>query len=171
MRIHAIVRLGKRIFFTQNQPFFSPIRPIPVLEERLFLQRLGTSGKQSLSNSSTQKITAVFVVVEPEADRGPVLITVEYRIDPASAEDFARAMRDVRRTRLRDGAFRWDLLSDPADPGRYVESFMVESWVEHLRQHERVTVSDREVEERARRHHRGPGPPVVSHFIAKDLPR
>jgi len=114
---------------------------------------------------------APMVVEEPEGDRGPVLITVEYRIDPAADADFARAMRDVRRTRLRDGAFRWDLLSDPADPGRYVESFMVESWVEHLRQHERVTVSDREVEERARRHHRGPGPPVVSHFIAKDLPR
>jgi MFS family permease len=114
---------------------------------------------------------APIVVEQPESDRGPVLITVEYRIDPAAADDFARAMRDVRRTRLRDGAFRWDLLSDPADPGRYVESFMVESWVEHLRQHERVTISDREIEERARRYHRGPGPPSVSHFIARDLPR
>jgi len=114
---------------------------------------------------------APIVVAEPEGDRGPVLVTVEYRIDPAMSHDFARAMRDVRRTRLRDGAFRWDLLSDPADPGRYVESFMVESWLEHLRQHERVTVSDREVEERARRYHKGPGPPSVSHFIARELPR
>jgi MFS family permease len=114
---------------------------------------------------------APFVAGEPEADRGPVLITVEYRIDPASAEDFARAMRDVRRIRLRDGAFRWDLLSDPADPGRYVESFLVESWIEHLRQHERITVADREIEERARRYQRGPGPPVVSHFIGRELPR
>ncbi len=108
---------------------------------------------------------------EPDPDRGPVLVTVEYRIDPAAAEDFARAMRDVRRTRLRDGAFRWDLLSDPADPGRYVESFLVESWIEHLRQHERITVADRETEERARRYHRGPGPPVVSHFIGRELPQ
>src|SRR5262245_11720231 len=114
---------------------------------------------------------APIVLAEPEGDRGPVLVTVEYRIDPEMAHEFAIAMRDVRRTRLRDGAFRWDLLSDPADPGRYVESFMVESWIEHLRQHERVTVSDREVEERARRYHKGPGPPSVSHFIARDLPR
>ncbi|OLC56073.1 MAG: hypothetical protein AUH92_00835 [Acidobacteria bacterium 13_1_40CM_4_69_4] len=114
---------------------------------------------------------APVVAGEPQGDRGPVLITVDYRIDPASIEDFARAMRDVRRIRLRDGAFRWDLLSDPGDPGRYVESFLVESWIEHLRQHERITVADREVEERARRYHLGPGPPAVCHFIARDLPR
>jgi len=114
---------------------------------------------------------APVVAAEPEGDRGPVLITVEYRIDPARAEDFARAMRDVRRIRLRDGAFRWDLLSDPGDPGRYVESFLVESWIEHMRQHERITVADREVEERARCYHLGPAPPAVSHFIARELPR
>ena len=100
-----------------------------------------------------------------------MLITVEYRVDPNRAEDFSRAMRAVRRIRLRDGAFRWDLLSDPGDPGRYVESFLVESWIEHLRQHERVTVADREVEDHARRYHLGPGPPVVSHFVSRDLPR
>jgi len=114
---------------------------------------------------------APVVAAEPEGDRGPVLITVEYRVDPARAEDFARAMRDVRRIRLRDGAFRWDLLSDPGDPGRYVESFLVESWIEHMRQHERITVADREVEERARLYHLGPAPPAVSHFIARELPR
>ncbi len=100
-----------------------------------------------------------------------MLITVEYRIDPGAVDEFARAMRDVRRIRLRDGAFRWDLLSDPADPGRYVESFLVESWVEHMRQHERITLADRAIEERARRYHKGPGPPVVSHFIARELRR
>jgi predicted MFS family arabinose efflux permease len=114
---------------------------------------------------------APVVAGEPDGDRGPVLITVEYRIDPGMADEFARAMRDVRRIRLRDGAFRWDLLSDPADPGRYIESFLVESWVEHMRQHERITLTDRAIEERARRHHKGPGPPVVSHFIARELPR
>ena len=114
---------------------------------------------------------APMVVGERDADHGPVLITVEYRVDPDRAEDFSRAMRDVRRIRLRDGAFRWDLLSDPADPGRYVESFLVESWIEHLRQHERVTVADREVEDRARLYHLGPGLPVVSHFVSRDLPR
>jgi MFS family permease/quinol monooxygenase YgiN len=106
------------------------------------------------------------VIVEPSAEHGPVLVVVEYHIDPAQAADFARAMQEVRLERLRDGAMRWDLFQDPADPQRYVETVMVESWVEHLRQHERVTLADRGAEARARALHIGPTPPTVSHLIA-----
>jgi MFS family permease len=106
------------------------------------------------------------VTVEPPAEHGPVLVTVEYRIDPMQAVDFTRAMRQVRLERLRDGAMRWGLFHDPADPARYVETFLVESWVEHLRQHERVTLADREAEVRARSLHTGPTPLTVSHLIA-----
>jgi hypothetical protein len=74
-------------------------------------------------------------------------------------------MQAVRRQRLRDGAFRSGLYTDPADPNRYVETFVVESWAEHLRQHERVTVSDRVAEDRARAFHIGDAPPATSHFI------
>jgi hypothetical protein len=72
----------------------------------------------------------------------------------------------VRLNRLRDGAMRWGLFQDMAAPGRWLETFVVESWVEHLRQHERMTVADREAEERARAFHVGPGPALVSHYIA-----
>jgi predicted MFS family arabinose efflux permease len=106
------------------------------------------------------------VTIEPAAEHGPVLVTVEYRIDPVHAGDFARAMREVRLERLRDGALRWELFQDPADPQRHVETFLVESWVEHLRQHERVTLADREAEARARALHRGPTPVAVSHLVA-----
>jgi hypothetical protein len=106
------------------------------------------------------------VTVEPPAEHGPVLVTVEYRIDPTQAVDFTRAMRRVRLERLRDGAMRWELYHDPADPARHVETFLVESWVEHLRQHERVTIADREAEMRARSLHIGPSPLAVSHLIA-----
>jgi hypothetical protein len=68
--------------------------------------------------------------------------------------------------RLWDGALRCELFQDPADPQRYLETFLVESWVEHLRQHERVTLSDREAEARARALHRGPTPVAVSHLAA-----
>jgi MFS family permease len=108
---------------------------------------------------------------DPEGERGPVLVRVEYRVDPAAEDEFLEAMRDVRRLRLRDGAYRWDLLVDPAVQGRHIESFMIDSWMEHLRQHERFTERDHAVEERARRCHSGPLPPIVSHFIARDLPR
>ena len=81
------------------------------------------------------------------------------------AHDFAAAMRGVRVLRLRDGAYRWGLYNDSAVPTRFVETFVVESWAEHLRQHERVTVADREVERTVRAFHTGATPPTITHLI------
>jgi len=96
---------------------------------------------------------------------GPVLVTVDYRIDPARADDFLEAMQDLGRVRRRDGAELWEVFRDAADPARFVETFTAESWVEHLRQHARVTVSDRVLRDVARSFHVGAEPPVVTHLI------
>ena len=74
-------------------------------------------------------------------------------------------MRGLRMLRLRDGAYRWGLYNDSAVPTRFVETFVVESWAEHLRQHERVTVADREVERTALAFHIGTTPPTITHLI------
>jgi transmembrane secretion effector len=110
------------------------------------------------------------VVIAPQPEEGPVLVLVEYRIDPRRAHEFALAMRDVRLERLRDGASHWGLFRDPANPVRYVEAFTVASWVEHLRQHERVTMADRAAEARAYAFHIGETPLVISHLVAEHLP-
>ncbi|HET7912725.1 MAG TPA: MFS transporter, partial [Pseudolabrys sp.] len=103
--------------------------------------------------------------MQPAPDAGPVLITVEYIIDAARADEFLRVMRAVRTLRLRDGAYRWGLYSDSSAPTRFVEAFVVESWAEHLRQHSRVTVADKDVWQIALAFHVGPTPPSVSHLI------
>ena len=105
-----------------------------------------------------------------ELERGPALVTVEYSIDPAEARTFAAAMDRLRNIRLRDGAIRWGLWADTAVPGRYLESFVVQSWLEHLRQHERVTAADIEVQKVALAFHRGADPPHVSHFLREEVP-
>jgi len=105
------------------------------------------------------------VVIKLQPEDGPVLVTVEYLIDPERSPDFKSAMRALGRVRRRDGAMRWGLFSDTANPGRFFETFLVESWTEHLRQHERVTVADREVENQARSFQIGGKPPIVSHLI------
>ena len=105
------------------------------------------------------------VVVKPHPEDGPVLIMVEYRIDPKHARNFTSAMGPVRQQRLRDGAFRASLYSDSSEPRRYIETFVVESWAEHLRQRGRLTVSDRIAEERALAFHIGDEPPLMSHYI------
>jgi MFS family permease/quinol monooxygenase YgiN len=107
------------------------------------------------------------VVVKPEPEQGPVLVQIEYWIDPDQAREFRRAVRDLRRVRRRDGASRWALFRDPAKPGRFVEGFLIETWAEHLRQHARATESDRQIEERVRAFHIGDGQPVITHLIAE----
>jgi MFS family permease len=137
----------------------------------LATMRLHLVSGEGLNLAPSRQWPAPIVAHEPEPERGPVLITVRYRIDPARAEEFAAAMRGVRRIRLRDGAFQWGLFADAADHAAYTETFLVRSWAEHLRQHERVTMADIDVEERARAFHLGPERPEVTHLIATTVPR
>jgi hypothetical protein len=102
--------------------------------------------------------------ISPNA--GPVMVSVEYEINPAQSAEFQHAMQALRTIRFRDGAIFWGLFSDAARPARYIEYFMLESWSEHLHQHERATGEDAPAFERARRFHLGLTPPTVSHQIA-----
>ncbi|MFP5435821.1 MAG: MFS transporter, partial [Alphaproteobacteria bacterium] len=102
-----------------------------------------------------------------EQDRGPVLVTIEYRIDPVLVPDFFAAMQDMRRIRRRDGAIHWGVYEDVAQPGRVVETFTVESWLEHLRQHERVTNADRVQQDAVRAFQVDAVPPLVRHLVAR----
>ena len=103
--------------------------------------------------------------IEPRGDDGPVLVTVEYAIAPRDGPAFSETMREVGRLRRRDGAIQWGVYHDAAEPSRYVETFLVESWLEHLRQHQRGTLADRTIEARVRAFHIGDAPPRVSHLI------
>ncbi|HLP82845.1 MAG TPA: MFS transporter, partial [Phycisphaerales bacterium] len=98
-------------------------------------------------------------------DDGPVVITVEYIINLDDADAFREAMQPVATTRYRDGAISWLLSRDTEDPTKWLEVFVVESWGEHLRQHARVTLADKRVQDDAKRFHQGPAKPIVRHFI------
>ena len=95
----------------------------------------------------------------------------DYRVDPLQTDAFVEAIRDLEPIRRRDGAVRWAVYQDPGQNGRYVESFIVESWLEHLRQHERATVGDRAVQERIRQFHIAGAPPSVTHLITAKFGR
>ena len=126
---------------------------------------------EGLNLAPSRQWPAPIVSHDLEPDRGPVMVTVRYRIDPARTAEFTEAMSGVRRIRLRDGAMQWGLFVDAAEPGVHTEVFLVKSWIEHLRQHQRVTHEDRDVEERARTFHVGSEPPVVEHLIADPVRR
>jgi MFS family permease len=99
-----------------------------------------------------------------EPDRGPVLVTVEYRIDPKNRGAFLQALGQNSRERRRDGAYDWGIFEDPADDGRFIETFLTDSWLEHLRLHRRVTGADRISEQAVRRFQIGEGP-KITHLI------
>ena len=89
--------------------------------------------------------------VPPDVENaGPVLVTVEYHVNADRVPEFIETMHRYGRIRHRDGASRWGICRDLETAGRYVETFVVSSWAEHLRQHDRVTRADRHLEERIR---------------------
>jgi hypothetical protein len=97
-------------------------------------------------------------------DRGPVLVTVEYHLAAATDRSvFLAAMARLAHERRRDGAYAWDMFEDTGEKGLFLETFRVESWVEHLRQHQRVTHADRVLQEQI--HRLLDRPTVVKHLI------
>lgn len=103
-------------------------------------------------------------------DRGPVMILIEYCIPAANREAFLRAVHQLSEERLRDGAFNWGVMEDPANPELLTEWFLVESWAEHLRQHRRVPNADADLQRDVARFHVASEPPRVRHLLGVGLP-
>ncbi len=104
------------------------------------------------------------VTIVPHPTDGPVLVTVSYEVPDHDVPAFADAMRLVERHRRRTGAYRWGLFRDLAAPHQFIETFVVESWGEHLRQHRRTTVNADRFLDPVRRylHH----DVVVTHYLS-----
>ena len=106
------------------------------------------------------------VAADVEIDAGPVLVSVEYVIDPEKRDAFLRAVDRVAAERKRDGAYAWGIFQDAADPSRFVETFLLESWIEHLRQYQRVTKWDQLIEQQVQQFLREPV--RITHLIAAE---
>jgi MFS family permease len=90
------------------------------------------------------------VAYEIKLNQGPVLVTVDYRIDEKDHVAFLTGIEEVGSERKRDGAFAWGIFEDLSLEGRFVETFLVESWLELMHARERVTNADRMLEDRIR---------------------
>ncbi|MGH8432949.1 MAG: MFS transporter [Pseudomonas sp.] len=100
-----------------------------------------------------------------DQDRGPVMVTLEYDIAPEHWAAFQQAMVEVRGMRKRNGSISWGLVQDSESPRRWLEFFFDESWLEHLRHHNRVTRGEQRIEAAAR-HYQTAGVEVrVRHLL------
>ena len=116
-------------------------------------------------------ITLSAVSISLDDTQGPVMVNIEYLIRAADATEFEKTMRDVRRMRLRNGAVAWGLFQDTDRPEVFIESFVAESWLEHLRQHQRLTLEDMGFKRAAEIFHQGDQPPKVKHYVARTAPK
>jgi len=102
---------------------------------------------------------------EPLPDDGPVLVQIEYQIDPEKRDAFLRAIHAVEATRRRNGATSWRVFRDLGETGRIVERYIIESWAEYMRLRSRMTQADRRLQERVREMQREGVPVRISRFI------
>ena len=110
------------------------------------------------------------VVLEPEPNAGPIVVSIEYEVSPDDEADFLLAMESMRRSRLRSGASRWDLYRVGERPDLFLEQFQVPTWQEHQRQHDgRLTGEDQAIEDTAFSHI--VGTPRTKHLLPPGTPR
>ncbi|MBA2411447.1 MAG: MFS transporter [Burkholderiaceae bacterium] len=132
-------------------------------------------GRLQLGVAEQQDLTPARILKEPvsafpvEHQMGPVMVTVDYRIDPARAAEFTTVMRESRANRLQMGALSWGLFHDTGEPGHYIEYYLDESWADHLRRFDRFTAADAELRERRYAFQIGTEQPKVTRSIAESL--
>lgn len=105
-----------------------------------------------------------------ELDDGPVMVTLEYIVDPARCREFEAIMAETRSARMREGAVLWGLFEDIQAPGRFVEYFACDTWADYLRRFERFTAMDERLREMRLAFHLGDEPPRISRYIARHPP-
>jgi MFS family permease len=131
----------------------------------LFAKLPASTADLSPWNHWRMPIVAKEVIQEVGLDaEGPVLVTIEYNVVPERTAEFVDAIHEYGRMRRRDGAYWWGIFRDTEVADRYLETFLVNSWAEHLRQHERQTQADGELEGRINGYLAGE--PAVRHLIS-----
>jgi hypothetical protein len=103
---------------------------------------------------------------EEEDHAGPVMITIEYLVEEKDVPAFGVAIEALGLSRRRDGAYAWGVFRDTEMEGRYLEYFLVASWLDHMRQHQRVSFADQALQAEIRSLHAGSEPPKVTHYVS-----
>ncbi|MGE5737564.1 MAG: MFS transporter [Betaproteobacteria bacterium] len=111
------------------------------------------------------RLPELAIAAEPLPDDGPVLIQLEYRIDPTNRDAFLKAIAKVGPTRRRNGATSWRVFRDVGEEGRFVERYVIASWAEYVRLRSRMTMADSQLQQRVAELQRADVPIRVSRLI------
>jgi MFS family permease len=128
-----------------------------------------------LEGGDEEDLTPVCPIEHPVPDRdidplvGPVMISVEYKINRKNIPLFKEVMEHSRLARLRQGAMSWSLFEDAEKEGMMVENFVFETWADYLRRFDRFTVNDLHLQEQRYQYHQGDKPPKIIRRVASSL--
>ena len=164
MALGSLVWGGIAQFLSVNQSLI--IASVGALVAAALTWRWKVSGVESVELTPSMHWPTPRVHDTIENDRGPVLVTIEYDVQPEKVQEFIRALRELGRNRQRDGAFFWSVFEDTERPNYFIETFSVESWLDHLRQHERVTEADKAIQEFLKTLLVEGATPMVKHYVA-----
>ncbi|HUL66249.1 MAG TPA: MFS transporter [Burkholderiaceae bacterium] len=138
----------------------------------LFLtRRFILSQEQDVDLTPSRGVPEPVAAFPIEHGKGPVMVTIEYQVDPARLDEFMEVMFETRSDRLRKGALSWGLFHDISEPNRYLEYYLDDSWADHLRRFERFTTADAELRERRQSFHLGAEAPRVARYVAESMTR
>lgn len=118
---------------------------------------------------------AVDALEEPEVNlsisqrSGPIVVEIEYRVNQQKARAFYTTMLQLQAIRQRNGAYDWSIARDIADPELWIERYHCPTWLDYLRQRNRSTQSEREIQLKAIGFHLGPEPIKVHRMLERPL--
>lgn len=130
----------------------------------LFTRRWPLSSNDNLDHNPSRHWRKPEPVLDIKAQQGPVMINVRYDIAPEQRAEFLASIHELGKVRKRDGARFWQYFEDAVRPGSFVEVYVVDTWLDHLRQHERISRHDARVQERIKSLLVPGTSAVVSHF-------
>jgi MFS family permease len=131
----------------------------------LFTRRWPVSGNDHLDHTPAKHWQLPQPLIPVALQQGPVMVTIRYELDAAQLPAFLQQMQQLGRSRQRDGATFWEIFADATKPGSYLETYVVPSWLDHLRQHERISRQDAQVQTTIKTLLQPGTTPVITHYV------
>ena len=122
---------------------------------------------RGLASGQAQPLADPEVALALTDRSGPIRVEVEYKVDPANARAFFGLIQQNRRVRSRTGAYDWSIARDVAHPELWVESFSCPTWLDYLRQRDRGTQAERDLQDKIRALHDPEAPVRIRRWLER----
>lgn len=131
----------------------------------LYTRRWPVSGNESMDHTPSRHWRTPTPVTEVDPAQGPVMVTIRYQVQQENRKEFLELMQLLGKSRKRDGAIQWGIMQDTTQHDVYMEYYLIDSWLDHLRQHERISRQDAAVQHKIHTLLVDGTRPAITHYI------